>query len=201
MNNTTSGIAGLVLGILIGVFIVPTFYTPSFGPGSGMMNYGMRSGFGGNLDRHFIEQMIPHHDGAIAMAELALEKSKRPEILSLANGIIEAQETEIEQMNGWYKEWFGKEPTDLSGISMGMMHGGMHMDGMTGDLERLANATDFDLEFIRQMIPHHEMAVMMAQMLLSGTDREEMKVLADQITTSQSREIEMMRSWYSAWSN
>src|SRR3989304_7579263 len=58
-----------------------------------------------NIDQHFIVQMIPHHEGAIAMAKVALERSKRPELLSLASGIIEAQEREVNDMKSWYQDW------------------------------------------------------------------------------------------------
>lgn len=146
-----------------------------------------------NIDQHFIVQMIPHHEGAIEMAQIALQRSKRPEMISLANGIIEAQTREINDMNGWYESWFGSAPPQGG---MGMHMGGMTDD--TGDLERVSE-TEFDREFIDQMIPHHEMAVMMASMLGATTDRAEMKTLADNIITSQSREIEMMRSWRAAW--
>ncbi|MBL8158067.1 DUF305 domain-containing protein [bacterium] len=150
-----------------------------------------------NIDQHFIVQMIPHHEGAIAMAEIALERSKRPEIISLANGIIEAQEREIAEMKSWYQDWFGSAPPQGG---MGTEHG-MHMDGMTGDNDELRSVSDaqFDREFIDQMIPHHEMAVMMASMLESSTARDEMRTLADNIITSQSREIEMMRIWRTSW--
>lgn len=147
-----------------------------------------------NIDQHFIVQMIPHHEGAIAMAKIALERSKRPEMLSLANGIIEAQQKEINDMTSWYQSWYG------TAVPAGGMEV-MHMDGMTGDTADLVNvsAEEFDREFIDQMIPHHEMAVMMAQMLASGTKRSEMKQLAQNIIASQSKEIEMMRSWRAAW--
>lgn len=147
-----------------------------------------------NIDQHFIVQMIPHHEGAIEMARIALERSKRPEIISLANGIIEAQEKENAEMRAWYQEWFGSAPP-----SGGM--GPMHMGGMEGDVNvlREVSVTEFDREFIEQMIPHHEMAIMMANMLASATERDEMKQLADNILTSQSREIEMMHSWLNSW--
>lgn len=151
-----------------------------------------------NIDQHFIAQMIPHHDGAIEMAQIALARSKRPEIISLANGIIEAQTRENSDMRLWYESWFGSAPPE-GGVAGG--HGMMHMDGMTGDLDDLkaVSAADFDREFIDQMIPHHEMAVMMASMLRGTTGRTEMLTLADNIITSQSREIDMMRSWRAAW--
>ena len=54
-------------------------------------------------------------------------------------------------------------------------------------------------EFIEQMIPHHQMAIMMAQMLKSGTVRPEMQQLAENIITSQSKEIHDMQGWYRSW--
>ena len=193
-------ISGIV-GVIIGVVLTSLFTASSVGlRQSRMMNSGRM--MGQNMDRHFIEEMIPHHDGAIAMAELALEQSKRPEILTLSKEIIEAQKRENEQMRSWYADWFGGEPSGTSGMGGMMGHGsmGMSMMGMEGDLEKLESASDFDLEFIAQMIPHHEMAVMMARMLLVSTERPEMKKLADDIITSQSKEIEMMKGWYGEWS-
>ncbi len=180
MKNSVLLIAAgaLVLGVMLGYLLAPKM------PGQGNMMSGAR-----NIDAHFIEQMIPHHEGAIAMAQVALERSTDERVLSLAQGIIDAQTTEIEKMQGWYQEWYGRAPIE----SMG--HGGMHMQGMEGDVVLLEEATDFDQEFLRQMIIHHEAAVMMAQMLDAGTGRAEMRELADQIITSQAREIAMMRSW------
>lgn len=197
--QTKSLIVGLIAGLILGSLFSPVLFK-----GKGMMNGVGHQGtqMMGNIDRHFIEQMIPHHEGAIEMARLALEKGKHPEIKSLAQAIIEAQQKEIDDMKGWYKSWYGVDVPETSQHMMGgqMMGGSMHMDSMSGDLEDLKNAKDFDLEFINQMIPHHEMAVMMATMLKSSTDRSEMKTLADNIITSQTREIEMMRSWTKEWS-
>jgi uncharacterized protein (DUF305 family) len=61
-----------------------------------------------NFDRRFLDAMIPHHAGAIVMAQDALAKSQRPEIQKLAKAIIAAQQTEINQMQQWQKTWYGK---------------------------------------------------------------------------------------------
>jgi uncharacterized protein (DUF305 family) len=58
------------------------------------------------FDQRFIEAMISHHEGAIAMAQSVLEQSEREELRTLAQAIIEAQEAEIEQMQQWLDEWF-----------------------------------------------------------------------------------------------
>lgn len=128
------------------------------------------------------------------MAKIALERSKRPEMLTLANSIIQAQEKEIADMRGWYQSWYGTAVPVADGM-------GMHMQGMTGNPDTLQSiaAADFDREFVNEMIPHHEMAVMMAQMLAAGTERPEMKQLASNIIESQSSEIALMRGWLTSW--
>lgn len=71
--------------------------------------------------------------------------------------------------------------------------------GDNTDITRLETATDFDRAFIEEMIPHHQMAVMMASMLKNGTAREEMGNLADDIIAAQSSEIDQMRAWLRSW--
>jgi hypothetical protein len=87
MNKGTAGIAiGMfAIGVGLGYVLWGTSGIPAdhHTMPNGVMNQ--------NIDRHFIVQMVPHHEGAIAMAKIALDRSKRPEIQSLARGIIEAQ--------------------------------------------------------------------------------------------------------------
>ena len=205
MNNKTSfGIGGVVVGLVL-ASVFGSMMSPVFWNNSGRMMGNYRntdnSQITSNIDKHFIEQMIPHHDGAIAMATLALEKSKRPEIKTLANTIIKEQNEEIENMISWYKNWFGKDVSKTNTSIMGgglMSVGGMHMGGKE-DIKILENAADFDEAFIEGMIPHHQLAIMMAQMLRSGTNRFEMLTLANNIIESQSREITKMQGWYNNW--
>ena len=58
----------------------------------------------GNVDADFASMMIVHHDGAIAMAQMAPERSKREEIRTLAQAIITAQEDEIATMKPFAEE-------------------------------------------------------------------------------------------------
>lgn len=150
----------------------------------------------GDLDRHFIEQMIPHHEDAVLMAELALVKADHEELKALAENIKREQSREIEEMRSWYKEWYGTDVPE-SVMEVGGMGQGMMGDG--ADLESLENAKLFDKEFIEQMIPHHQMALMMVSMMLRGTQHEEMKQLARDIIRTQTEEINQMSAWYSEW--
>lgn len=206
-KNILFGLGGIVVGVIVTLLLSPTatgqYRSMMWGVNnSNNINPGKTVGMMNNIDEHFIEQMIPHHDGAIAMAKLALQKAKRPEIKTLAQNIISAQEKEVTEMQSWYKSWFGVDVKQGNTYSMmgGMMStGGMHMVGNQQDLQTLENATDFDKAFIENMIPHHQLAIIMAQMLKAGTNRPEMLTLANNITESQSKEIEEMQSWYKSW--
>jgi len=73
---------------------------------SGMM-MGLEGKTGDAFDQAFIEEMIVHHEGAVVMAEQALQLAKHEEIKQLANEIIAAQTKEINMMRGWLQTWYG----------------------------------------------------------------------------------------------
>jgi uncharacterized protein (DUF305 family) len=137
-------------------------------------------------EQQFMEQMTSHHMDAIQMAQLAQQKAKNGQVKSLAAGIITAQNKEVSDMKDWYKQWFGKEMP-----AMAAMPGMMMNDGM--DMVKLSSATDFDLEFVSQMIPHHQKAVQMAKDILPEAKHSEIKNMANDVITSQTMEIQEMQ--------
>jgi uncharacterized protein (DUF305 family) len=168
----------------------PSVSSPGMGK-MGMMN-----------DQHFIIMMIPHHESAIAMADLALTRAQHPEIKQLATNIKISQSKEIEQMRASYKKWYGTSVPKLNSNSTG---GGMHggnmgmMSNMNTDLTALRNAKNFDQVFIEEMIPHHQMAVMMSQHLITTSLHPEMQKLSQAIIQAQNKEIQQMQAWYQKW--
>jgi uncharacterized protein (DUF305 family) len=145
--------------------------------------------------------MIPHHDGAVKMADIILKRTKRPELRQLATDIKRAQTREIGQMKAWYKQWY-KTNVPSTGRSRGMgmmgMGGGGMANMMTAQVQRLENATDSERVFLEEMIPHHKMALMMTAHIVDS-DRPELRTLAKNIMQTQSAEIEKMRQWYKTW--
>ena len=84
-------------------------------------------------------------------------------------------------------------------MGMGRMGGPAGMGQMGTDLSALQNATNFDQTFIQQMIPHHQMAVMMSSMALANSRRPKIRKLAQSIIDSQNAEIAQMQRWYQVW--
>jgi uncharacterized protein (DUF305 family) len=76
------------------------------------------------------------------------------------------------------------------------MMSGMHN---YNDTANLREAVDFDKAFLEEMIPHHQMAIMMASMLKNSTSHQEMKTLAQDIISTQSKEIDAMQVWQTQW--
>ncbi|MEH2209821.1 DUF305 domain-containing protein [Nostoc sp.] len=176
--------------------------------GGGMMNHSMGMDLGpadANFDLRFIDAMIPHHQGAVEMANVAQQKSKRPEIKKLADNIIKSQNQEITQMKQWRQAWYpkaGDKPMAYNsqmGHMMEMSSDQMQTMMMSQDLG--AADAEFDLRFINAMIPHHEGAVTMGKDALSKSKRPEIKKLAQEIIKAQDIEIKQMQQWRKAWYN
>lgn len=60
------------------------------------------------FDKAFLSEMITHHQGAVQMARAALQSAKHQEIKDMAQAIISAQTTEINQMQMWGKAWYNQ---------------------------------------------------------------------------------------------
>lgn len=140
------------------------------------------------FDATFIDGMIVHHQGAIEMAKVALVEAEHAELRTLAEGIVAAQESEIEQMQGWRSAWY----PDLDATA-GMM---MDMGQMTISDDA---SVPFDQRFLEAMISHHQGALAMAKMALDNAEHAEIRTLAEAIIAAQEAEIAQMQGWLAEW--
>jgi uncharacterized protein (DUF305 family) len=145
------------------------------------------------IDRAFVEAMIPHHESAVEMAEMAQQRARHTEVKNLAEAIVKTQNAEIDTMKTMAAEM------EKTGVKKGDL--GMDMDnmGMGGDIASLEKAEPFDREFIDMMIPHHQGAIRMALMQLDEGKDPEVRKLAQAIIDAQAKEIDAMSTWRVDW--
>ena len=142
-------------------------------------------------DAAFVDSMVPHHEGAVEMAEVGLENAEHDRIRRLSRDIIDSQRTEIET--------FGRIRGGLQGATMEMSEDDMSAMGMMEDPQQLANEDPFDRAFIDNMTPHHESAVAMAEVAVRETENPEIRQIATDIVAAQEREIGQMERWRQEW--
>ncbi len=156
------GITGIIVGMLISQFWIR--------PCS-------------QADRVFLEEMIPHHQEAIEMAKIEVEKGNSPDLKRLANNIIKAQEEEIKEMQKWYFDWYGIEyktkPESMPELNQ--------LNKLSGN--------DLDSEFATQMIMHHKSAISMSMIIKNVTRHKEIRNLSKNINTSQEKEVKELRDF------
>ena len=145
-------------------------------------------------DERFIDMMVPHHQGAVEMAEVALRNAEHEEIRQLSEIIVSTQRAEIKELKSIKQEQFGTRqvPMQMSPEQMADM-------GMMTDSQELANQEPFDRAFIDAMIPHHRSAIEMANVASEESRIPRIKELAGEIITAQQQEIEQLQQWREEW--
>jgi len=144
-----------------------------------------------DADVAFAQGMIPHHQQAVEMAQLAEGRAEDPAVLDLAGRIEAAQAPEIEQLTAWLEEW-GEDPAGMEG-----MEGMEGMDSATmstEDMEALeaASGPEFDRMFLEMMIEHHEGAIAMAETEIESGEFPDAVAMAEEIVATQQAEIDEM---------
>ncbi|MDI1290288.1 MAG: DUF305 domain-containing protein [bacterium] len=198
MRNSKLALAGATL--LVGLSLAACGGSTSSDQG---MNVADMSAMGSVVapandgDIAFAQLMIPHHQQAVEMADMALAHGVTGDVLNLANQIKAAQDPEIAQMTAWLAAWGA--PLDMAssdGMS-GMDMGGASSEGMMSadDMAALdqASGVDFDTMWMQMMIKHHEGAISMANQVLSTTSNADVKTLAEAVVSGQTAEIETMQ--------
>lgn len=146
-----------------------------------------------DADITFAQMMIPHHQQAVDMADMAAEKATDARVKTLASKIQGAQAPEIEQLTTMLETWGTKvEATDMPGMNHGSMGDGMMTDDQMTQLEQSTGA-DFDTMWLQMMIEHHEGAVTMAKTELAQGKNPDAKTLAQKIIDAQETEITEMQ--------
>jgi uncharacterized protein (DUF305 family) len=174
---------GILLAAVLGFSLIK-----NSGNGSMGMHHGSSSSSYTGAGTMFLQMMIPHHQQAIDISNIALKSSKDTELLALAASIIETQSAEILQMKSWLKD---------AGASTDMGHSMSGMGGMLNEeeLSALAAATgkSFDTLWLRGMIGHHDGAIHMVTMIQDASNSD-IKTFGESVVKDQSTQIVQMKA-------
>ncbi|MFF5992225.1 DUF305 domain-containing protein [Prauserella flavalba] len=149
-----------------------------------------------DADRQYMTNMIPHHQQAITMTDLAARHATSEQVKGIAGRIAASQEAEISVMESWLQE-FGQSGSEHGGHGEHGAHDHALMPGMATpeqlDALRAARGAEFDRQFLQLMITHHQGALTMAEQQLGNGIEPRAIAMAQEIITGQTDEIEHMR--------
>ena len=133
---------------------------------------------GKEFDIAFLSQMIAHHQAAVKMAQQAIKTATKTDTKTEAQKVVDAQTKEIAQMTNWLKEWYNTQPSkEQQALVNAYMQAMMSMPVTS------------DQMFYEMMIPHHQGAIDMSELVPERSKRPEVKKLAQQIIRDQKAEI------------
>lgn len=148
---------------------------------------GKASGNYTGADIMFLQMMIPHHQQAVDISDLAISKSKDADLLALAKKIRADQASEIVMMKAWLKD---------AGASEDMGHSMDGMGGMLSDAElsalKIESGSKFDILWLKGMTGHHDGAIHMTQMI-EDAQNADIKAFGVKVIADQSAQIAQMK--------
>ncbi len=157
------------------------------------------NGLFNDADVAFAQGMIPHHEQAIEMADIALDPTvgASAEVRDLATRIKGAQDPEIMMMTEWLTAWGQPITMDMSGgHDMASMEGMMSVEEM--DALGAMTGAEFDKAWLEMMSRHHEGAIVMALTVKADGSNPDVLALADQVIAAQQGEIDEMQGLLAA---
>lgn len=143
------------------------------------------------IDRTFISGMVLHHEAAIEMAQVEVQRGQRPVVKQLAQQIITAQEGEIKELQQIAQQDFNFTPSTTlpASTQQGILMGQPILMNFQQDINDRKSAPDPDMMFLQLMIPHHAMAIVQADTQMMYGNNQRLKTISQNIVSSQSHEI------------
>jgi uncharacterized protein (DUF305 family) len=206
MNRTTARLTGLTGALLAGALALAGCSGNASHEGMSGMTDSSSAGASASAsddptaqfndaDVAFAQGMLPHHQQAVEMAQLAPDRAADPRVVDLAARIEAAQAPEIETLSGWLEAW-GAEATSSTGTDHGSMDhgdtGGMMSDEDMAALADVSGA-EFDRMFLAMMTAHHEGAVQQAGTEIADGENPDALAMAEDIRGTQNAEIAEMQ--------
>jgi uncharacterized protein (DUF305 family) len=151
----------------------------------------------GYPDVDFVKSMIPHHEGAVTMAEIEKQFGKDQFLQNIATNLVQSEGAEVAVLKAWLSR------QDLSSIkiipeAIKANYAFMisMMDGMS-----VSFTGNTDVDFARTMIPHHQGEIDMARVVLQFGKDAEIRKLARDTLSAQEAELTSLKEWLAKATN
>ncbi len=148
----------------------------------------------GNVNLDFVLEMIPHHEGGINMAKAIVKYGSNPEVKKIAENIITSQSAQIPIMQELKTKFEKEKPSSKTDSEKYIKEYDKVKTSMFREMQDVKITDNVDVNFLQEMIYHHEGAIGMAKNILKYTKDPELKKLAENIISTQSKGVEEMRS-------
>ena len=149
----------------------------------------------GDFDLDFANMMIFHHQAAIEMSEVEIDKGTDEQIKTMAKNIITTQNAEIGQLRAFIESY--KMPDAETKMTKKHDELTEGMKTMMDKMNKMKMTGNTDKDFVMMMIPHHEDAVKMAKSELSHGKQPGLKKMAQKMIADQGKEIDQFKKWRS----
>lgn len=137
-------------------------------------------------DAQFLDTMVKHHQEALDMSQMALDKAQSAEVKSLAQRIIDDQKKEIDELKTMRERVDTSAPEAINMKLPGMIP--MNMKKL-----KSASGKNFDHMFLDMMLTHHKGALKMSRAELKQGNSFEAQSKAQTIIDKQTKEIAEMK--------
>lgn len=146
-----------------------------------------------SISATFIQQMIPHHEAAIKMSENILQYTTDTAIENLAKNIIADQTKDIEKMKNMLDECSACDNSDVD-VNLYMREFSAIFDTMIRKMNAAPTTNNLNVDFLSEMIPHHEGAINMSKNVLKFEICDQLKSLAESIVLNQTAQLQLMQN-------
>lgn len=180
----------------------------NMGMGSMSMSSGMKSGMDkmmndmhqmemtGNVDNDFAMMMKSHHQAAVDMAQAELESGKDEGLKKMAQNIINAQKSEINELQSFLDNHKNPQKNyDPAKKDEGFAKTMDQNMMMMMDMPEMDQSSSTDKHFVQMMISHHKGAIMLAEGFVQFGQDPGLIAMARKIIADQKKEIEEFKKW------
>jgi uncharacterized protein (DUF305 family) len=154
------------------------------------------------FDQSYIDMMVPLHQAAVDLAQMAQQRAEHQELKDWAGQVISERQAEITKLKGWKQQWYSSSDTPpLSQVPMIQGQGmNLQLANLQSSIDSVKNTSaPFDQALIDAIIPQYQAAIAATQLAQTTVTHTELKALAQQMLAEEEKEMNELDLWRTTW--